>query len=150
MMRTACIAFFLGLIFLSTYAQAQNAETKVGGIYINGEEYTNDYHVFILSGNESIEAVRTSSGFMVPNKFAKKQKFSVRFVFDKYDLIFGGIDFSELSLKWVIGVVNKPPFPEAYVSKKKSNNIKRLYYIKFISDDGQQVIQLVTEKKSIF
>lgn len=115
MRKNMYLLFFLFIMLLSFNAQAQCLKTNVEGISINGEEYKKSYKVFVLSNEKWIEAERTSSGFIVPNELKDEQKVSVKFVFDKYNLVFSGIKVSEFSLKWFIGVADKRPFPEAYM-----------------------------------
>jgi hypothetical protein len=138
--------FLVGIMLLKFNAQAQCLKTNVEGIIINREEYKKSYKVFILFNEKWTEAERTSSGFIVPNELKNEQKVSVKFVFDKYTLVFPSIKVSEFNLKWLIGVADKRPFPEAYISQQDSESIKRIYYIKFTSESGQEILHLVKEK----
>lgn len=146
MRKNVWLLFFLFIMLLSFDVEAQCLKTNVEGISINGEKYKKSYKVFVFSNEKWIEAERTSFGFIVPNELKDEQKVSVRFVFDKYDLVFLGINISEFSLKWSIGVADKRPFPAAYISQEDSATIKRIYYIKFTLESGEEVIQLVKEK----
>lgn len=123
----------LGLLVIFGFfceAQAQSSATKVIKIEIDGKEVKKNYKVFFLSNDRRIEAEKTSTGFIVPNKLKKQENLEVLITFGKYELWFPEIHISKFKTDWVIGVDNEP-FSEEYVRPQEVHNAKRAYYIKF-------------------
>jgi hypothetical protein len=147
--------FLLALIVLSLSAffcfgqekQKTKKATNVSDITINGKYFIGDYKVFLFLDNKWFETVRSSSGFKAKKKIKDEESVKVRFVFGNYSLDFPKIHKSMFNTKWRIGVYDNPPFPAEYVSSGEDKSIKRIYYIKFESEDYLNKTLLVTEPK---
>ena len=131
-------------LILACNAGTQNAQapvaTQIQKIEIDGKEIRTRYRVFVFSG-KWIEAKRTRTGFILPEKVRRETDLPVLITFGKHRLAFSPIRVSKFNESWIVGI-DKKPFSEEFATAEEAKNIKRIYY-KQLTGEGAQTLLVI-------
>jgi hypothetical protein len=103
---------------------------------VDGKEVQQKFKIMIYAGDEIIEPALAGGGFVVPPEMKKYEKVGVRFLSEGDDLFFDSVYLSKFKTDWVVGVDRKPFALENLSSFPPRKKTKLIYYINFISKDG--------------
>jgi hypothetical protein len=118
-------------LFLWLPVHAQTIITKISKLKIDEKEVKKDYKDLLYSKNKSVEAKRTTNGFIVPDELRSEEYLDVTITFGKHKLDFSEIHISNFDTVWIVGV-DKKPFSNvnSYLVERKTT--KSINYIVFI------------------
>ncbi len=116
-------------------ATGQTEMVKVN-FEVDGKEVRQKFKIMIYAGDEIIEPCIVEDGFIIPPEIKKYEKVGVRFLSEGDDLFFDPVYLSKFKTDWVVGVDRKPFAPENISSSRPRKKTKLIYYINFISKDG--------------
>lgn len=129
------ITILISLILVCS-AGAKNVQASLGTqiqrIEIDGKEIKTRYRVFVFSG-KWIEAKRTRTGFILPQRVRSETDLPVLITFGKHRLAFSEIRVSKFNESWTVGIDTKP-FSQRFATAAEAKNIKRIYYIQFTGE----------------
>jgi hypothetical protein len=131
------LAILFALLFMFV-ADAQSQQKSIQlKFQIDGKTITKTARVDFLVANKTIRAKVRKNAFLVPSEVAEVREFGVRLTFGKRKLIFSPVYKSDLTVRqWIVGIDNKP-FDQEYVEPSLAQKLKYLYYITFVSEQGE-------------
>jgi hypothetical protein len=129
LMLLCCVAI------LPSTAKAQAPSVKILQFEIDGKEAKDNFKIFLYLDGKAIEPVRIGNSFLVPSEIKNYKTVGVRFLSGGYDLFFNSVHPSKFSTDWIVGV-DKKPFDQEYVTPKEARKLKLIYYLQFVSQQG--------------
>lgn len=131
--------------FAISSVQAQDRKVKMLRFEVDKKEIKSDFRIILYLNKKKIEPIRDGNSFSVPQEI-NNSVVSVRFISAGYDLLFYPIYPSKFDTDWIIGV-DKKPFDPDDASPQEARNLKMIYYLQFVSHDGDDTILTVNVRK---
>ena len=131
---------------LCSQAKAQTQSVKILKIEIDGKEVKQDFKVLLYANGSVIEPMRVENSFLVPVEVKNCKTVSVRFLFGDYNLFFDSVYLAKFETDWIVGV-DKKPFDQEYVPRKEARKFKFVYYLQFVSHQGDDTVMVVKVHK---
>lgn len=122
-----------GLLASSLAGQTKTVKVK---FEVDGKEVHQKFRILLYAGDEIIEPRIVQGGFTVPPEIRKYEKVGVRFLSEDDDLFFESVYLSKFETDWVVGIDRKSFASENVSSSSPGSETKLIYYINFISKDG--------------
>jgi hypothetical protein len=135
----------LGCLVVLNSTQAQDRKVKIVRFEVDNKEIKSDFKIMLYLNNKKIEPSRDGNSFLVPQEI-DNSVVTVRFISDGYDLLFHPIYPSKFDTDWIVGV-DKKPFDTDNASPQEARNLKMIYYLQFVSPNGDDTILVVNVHK---
>jgi hypothetical protein len=136
---------FVGIIAVRK-ASGQVQIVKILKIEVDSRTVDTDFQLFIHKDGKKILPKRDGQrGFEVPEGI-RESPVEVQVIFDRYDLWFSPVYRSKFSTNWIVGVDTKP-FDKENLQSETAADVKQIYYLQFVSDEGDDTRLVVTVKK---
>lgn len=126
-------------------AQAQDRKVKILRFEVDKKEIESDFKIILYLNDKKIEPLQDGNSFLVPREI-DNSVVSVRFISGRYDLLFHPIYPPKFDTDWIIGV-DKKPFDTDNASLQEARNLKMIYYLQFVSREGDDTILVVNVPK---
>jgi hypothetical protein len=123
----------------------QVSEVKILRIDIDGRSVKSDFKLYVNKDGRRLEPVRSGRSFRVPAGLGC-EPVSVEVLVKGLHLLFEPIYPSKFTTNWIIGV-DKQPFEGETLGTDNSRDVKLIYYIQFVSAQGDDTRLVITEKK---
>lgn len=136
MSKTLCILMLLCWFSLAAGSTEGRAKTVRVTLEVDGREVHQKFKITLYAGDEIIEPRMFGNGFIVPPEIKKHEKVGVRVTSEDNDLFFDSIFVSKFDTDWVVGVDRKPFAVENMISSGSYRKTKLIFYINFISKEG--------------
>jgi hypothetical protein len=135
----------LSCLVVINSAQAQDRKVKVLRFEVDKKEIKSSFEIIFYLNDMKIEPLWDGNSFVVPREIGDSVV-SVRFISGDYDLLFYPVYPSKFDTDWIIGI-DKKPFDRDNASPQEAQNLKMIYYLQFVSHDGDDTILVVNVPK---
>lgn len=127
-------------------AKAQSQSVKILKFEVDGKEVNQHFKVLLYVKGNLIEPTMVENSFIIPPDIKDCETVGVRILSGDYDLIFDPVYQSKFNTDWIVGV-DKKPFDQEYVSLKEARRLKSIYYLQFVSHEGDDTRLVVKVRK---